>query len=355
MRHRIGVARRLRAGLGDFVKALLLLLPLLPLLCWRQSQLSRGRLPRGWHRRSEDPKDFMGLAVALHSCPPERLAEEIRRLGVRRILLRIPVWEVDRLDVYRAFMDRLPEADFVVCAMQDRERAQSLERWRESLGAIVEACWPRVRTFQVGQGANRSKWGFLSASQYLAFASEAEALRGDYPGIELVGPNALDFETLPLLRCLFHRYPVRWDAVGCALYVDRRGSPRNKQLGFFDFRRKLLHFASLVAYSPKASRRLWITEVNWPIENQGPYSPVSEDECYGEEEIAEYLREYYEDAWWAQCVERVYWWQLVAKGFGLMDVEKDGSLRPRPAYDAFAKLLREGFPAEPPQPRDRPE
>ena len=43
-------------------------------------------------------------------------------------------------------------------------------------------------------------------------------------------------------------------------------------------------------------------------------------------------------------VERVYWWQLVSKGFGLIDVEDDGSLRYRPAYYEFKKMLAVSLP-----------
>ena len=43
-------------------------------------------------------------------------------------------------------------------------------------------------------------------------------------------------------------------------------------------------------------------------------------------------------------VERVYWWQLVSKGFGLIDVEDDGSLRYRLAYYEFKKMLVSNLP-----------
>ena len=46
------------------------------------------------------------------------------------------------------------------------------------------------------------------------------------------------------------------------------------------------------------------------------------------------------DAWKTQLVERVYWWQLVSKGYGLIDVEDNGSLRHRPAYHSFKALLQ---------------
>ena len=89
----------------------------------------------------------------------------------------------------------------------------------------------------------------------------------------------------------------------------------------------------------RANRRFWITEVNWPLENQSPYAPTSEKECVSEEDAGKYLRRYYEDAWESGLTERVYWWQLVSKGFGLIDVNDDGTLRYRSSYDEFKKLL----------------
>ena len=108
---------------------------------------------------------------------------------------------------------------------------------------------------------------------------------------------------------------------------------------------KIYHFAACVRCGNRASRRFWITEVNWPIKDQGAYAPTGPNECVSEEDAGRYLREYYEDAWNSQMVERVYWWQLVAKGFGLMDVEANGELRPRPAYFEFKRLLDEGYSA----------
>ena len=139
-----------------------------------------------------------------------------------------------------------------------------------------------------------------------------------------------------------HGFRARWDAVAASLYVDRRGSSRNKQAGIFDLRKKIDMLIACLCCSKKIKRRLWITEVNWPLADQGVYSPCSEDLCVDENEYATYMREYIEDVWRDGKVERIYWWQLVAKGFGLIDVNDDGTLRRRPAYDVYKKILDEG-------------
>src|SRR5690606_32316797 len=102
-------------------------------------------------------------------------------------------------------------------------------------------------------------------------------------------------------------------------------------------------FAACIRFSNKSERRFWITEVNWPLKDQGEYAPTGEAERVSEEDAGRYLTEYYEDAWNSQLVDRVYWWQLVAKGFGLMEPMDDGTLRPRPAYHAFKEILENGL------------
>ncbi len=56
-----------------------------------------------------------------------------------------------------------------------------------------------------------------------------------------------------------------------------------------------------------------------------------------EETQADYLARYYLLALASGMVERVYWWQLVAKGYGLVDPT---GLRRRPAFHALATLAR---------------
>jgi hypothetical protein len=58
----------------------------------------------------------------------------------------------------------------------------------------------------------------------------------------------------------------------------------------------------------------------------------------GEQEQADYLVRYYLLALGTGAVERVFWWQMIAKGYGLVDPV---GLRRRPAFEAFRTLIRE--------------
>ena len=82
--------------------------------------------------------------------------------------------------------------------------------------------------------------------------------------------------------------------------------------------------------------RTWVTEVNWPLW-EGPHSPAGKGVSVDEEAQADYLVRYYLAVLGTGLVERVYWWRLFAKGFGLID-PSDG--RRRPSFHAL-RTMRE--------------
>ena len=133
---------------------------------------------------------------------------------------------------------------------------------------------------------------------------------------------------------------LAFDGLASLLYVDRRGAPENRQLGF-DTEDKVRVLAAIADTARLvASPRLWITEVNWPL-REGPHSPAGKSVAVDEEAQADYLVRYYLLAGGTGLVERIDWWQLVAKGYGLCDPQSDGTLRERPSFAAFATLVRE--------------
>ena len=55
---------------------------------------------------------------------------------------------------------------------------------------------------------------------------------------------------------------------------------------------------------------------------------------------ADYLARYFLLTLGTGWVERVFWWQLIARGYGLVDPTADG-LRRRPGFESFRTLARE--------------
>jgi hypothetical protein len=130
---------------------------------------------------------------------------------------------------------------------------------------------------------------------------------------------------------------LRFDALASLLYVDRRGAPENRQLGY-DTVDKVTWLAALAETARLVGRRRsWVTEVNWPLA-EGPHSPAGRSVAVDEERQADYLVRYYLLALGTGLCERVFWWQLAAKGYGLADPLPGGALRRRPAFRALAAL-----------------
>ena len=85
--------------------------------------------------------------------------------------------------------------------------------------------------------------------------------------------------------------------------------------------------------------RLWITEVNWPLKNTGRFAPALGDSRVGEREQLFFLVRYYLIALATGSVAAVFWHQLIAPGYGLVD-NRDGIVRKRPAFHGFETLCR---------------
>jgi hypothetical protein len=284
------------------------------------------------------PLGGIGVAVRPHPEDPEALLRALETLGVRHVLLRLHPWEPEH-DAEEALAAELFRrgVDLVVALPQRRELVRDLPRWRAVASELGARFAPYASAFQVGQAINRSKWGVWTFAEYQALlAVAAEALAPH--DVPLVGPGVIDFE--PHATAAAVNWPglgVRLHALASLLYVDRRGAPEARQLGF-----DALHKAALLRAMAETARwcgpRSWITEVNWPL-REGPHAPAGRDVAVGEAEAADYLVRYYLPLLGSGMAERVYWWQLVARGYGLA-VREEGALRRRPAFDALCTLQR---------------
>jgi len=97
---------------------------------------------------------------------------------------------------------------------------------------------------------------------------------------------------------------------------------------------------ALVRLSPKSSNDIYITEVNWPLSGTAPYAPTSEKECVSEEDYSQFMLRYLEIAKSSGKIKRIYWHQLIATGYGLVE-EREVKIRKREAFYAYQKLIRE--------------
>ena len=317
-----------RSALPSLIKTFLIALITLPIALLLTSFTGR---------RAISGEHFFGLGVNLDK-EPNTTPYLLNELGVKKLLIRIPLWEMDRLHEYVAFIRSLGGKEITVASLQDREHITSADMSRDHFIQIFEALEGVCTTYIIGSTINRAKWGFFSVNEYLDFYAVAYALKKTrFPHLKLIGSNVIDFEYHFSAHTLFNLSPIRFDAIGSLLYVDRRGAPENSQMGF-NLMGKINLLSALISLSPKTSNELIITETNWPIQNTAPYAPTSEHECVSEEDYSDYMVRYHLLAFASQRVSCVYWHQLIAPGYGLID-NREGILRKRSAFEAYKVML----------------
>lgn len=284
-------------------------------------------------------KDFYGMGVDIDKGDIQ--VELIKELGVKHILVRMPLWEMSRVDEYLSFVQKFKGVKVLLNILQDREHIEDKNLLKRDIEIIFAKFSPFIKEYQIGNAINRTKWGFFSMGEYLSFFETIQKIRDEkYKEIKLIGSSVIDFEYHYTIRTLFNLFRVRYDKFSSLLYVDRRGSPDNKQMIIFDTKNKIDMLYALVRLSPKSSNDIYITEVNWPLSGTAPYAPTSEKECVSEEDYSQFMLRYLEIAKSSKKIKRVYWHQLIAKGYGLVD-DRDGKIVKREAFYAYQKLIRE--------------
>ena len=285
-------------------------------------------------------KDIFGIGLSLDKGYQQlELTDE---LGVSHILVRLPLWDTGRITEYAAFASEASKRgkSVLINVLQDREHIEDAKLFGAALTKIFSALGHFSLEFQIGNAINRIKWGFFSVSEYLNFFRTAQSIRDElFPNIELLGPSVIDFEYFYTVRALFGRQDICFDRLSCLLYVDRAGSPYARQLGVFDLAAKIKFLASIQSMSTKVKNKgIYITEVNWPIAGTAPYAPTSDKECVSIEKYSEHMRDYFKIAQESGFVSRVYWHQLIAPGYGLID-DRGGEIKKTGAFYIFKELV----------------
>ena len=290
------------------------------------------------------PANFFGMGVSLER--GDFQYDLVAELGVTEVLVRLPLWKLEDLSAYLRFIEGWHRrgCNVMVNLLQDPRTIGDATNMQRQAREVLSALQGLIGKVQVGNAINRAKWGFYSVSEYLDFFEVFQAARDAHaPSIKLCGPAVIDFEYHHTARALFNARAIQFDQVTALLYVDRCGHPENPQLGFFETTRKVQLLYALASMSQKvATPQLLITEVNWPIKGTAPYAPTSETECVLEAEYGDYMVTYHQTALATQRVETVYWHQLIAPGYGLVD-NRDGRLQRREAFDRYQRMVQEAL------------
>ena len=291
--------------------------------------------------------DFIGLGVNLDKENGNNIQQElVEELGVKNLIIRLPLSDIKNIDLYFEFANSFNQnnrKNILINVIQDRVNIENKELFKKNISLIFDKFKDISNEFQIGTTINRLKWGFFSTSEFMNFYIIAQKIKEEkYPNIKLLGPSVIDFEYYYNARAMFNLKKIKYDITSSLLYVDRRGAPQNSQYGIFDLNNKIDMLFSLVKISPKTSSDdIYITEVNWPISNTAPYAPTSEKECVSCEDYTKYMLDYFKIAQDSKKIKRVYWHQLIASGYGLVD-NRDGKIVKYPQFYAFKEMLKNG-------------
>ena len=320
-------------------------------------------LPRVWRQykrycqtafeESIAMKHRIGCAV---SPDPSRWESELKLvsdLGVLPILLRFYFHESkDQNNFLKQCVEELSQLGYPVsiALIQNRAAVQNPDRWAAFCEEILRDLHTYIEMAEIGHASNRVKWGCWNSSDYAELAAVVPNLRAAYPEVKFTGPAGIDFEYQRVLGTLEAiSTNVQFDALSHHLYVDRRGAPENEQAGFCTWKKCALARA-VAAVHPRTVDKLIVSEVNWPLLDTGVFSPVGSPYLFPGQQVkgpsvdeatyARYMVRYFLQTICSGMVDQVYWWNLAAHGFGLVDDKDSANWRPRLSYWSLKTWLR---------------
>ncbi|MGJ8656377.1 MAG: hypothetical protein ACSHX6_07995 [Akkermansiaceae bacterium] len=328
----------LRAS-GQMLKSgiLLLLLPIFILIL-----ITR----RSWWKAKTASNRCIGLSVHLESpcdgktiVPLDQVSEMVDDLGVNQILVRIHLADAENFDSYIEHIDKLssPNREITVNLIQNRLILDDPQALKNALQKLIPLLKNRTKHLHIGNAYNRRKWAFYHFGEYhKLFRIIRATCKQHAPEMKLIGGAVIDFEIPALLESLFNFRLGKYDGYNTQLYVDRRGAPENTQ-GGFNFLNKINFIRLIHKLSWKTKGDLWISEINWPLQNSGKFSPCKGSALVDEQTQADYLTRAYLTLIASGRVRTCYWHQLIAPGYGLVD-NRPVTPKLRPSYHAFKTL-----------------
>lgn len=232
--------------------------------------------------------------------------------------------------------------------LQDRKAVETPALWQSFVDSVLAAVGGFVELVEVGHAINRVKWGLWTFEEYRELLRPLVPWRARLPQVRFGGPAVIDFEYAYIPAALDHMPKgMQFDVLTHHLYVDRRGAPENPQ-GKFALLEKLALARAIAKAHRNCGDGLVITEFNWPLSGTGIHSPVGapyvspgvrqNDPSVDEDAAAAYMLRYILIAIGSGLAERVFWWSLVAHGFGLID-DVGGAWRERSGYLALKAFL----------------
>ncbi|OPX26268.1 MAG: hypothetical protein B1H07_04755 [Campylobacteraceae bacterium 4484_166] len=281
---------------------------------------------------------FYGLCVNLDKGEIQK--ELVDELAVKSLQIRFFLDDMQHIDDYVKFAKSFGEdKEILITIIQNKEHIKNQKLLQDDIKIVFEKFKDITDEFMIGNAINRIKWSFVTIDEYLLFFQTIQDIKDrHFPHIKLIGSSVIDFEYHWTIGSLFHKYNIFYDKVSSLLYVDRRGSPNNTQYGMFDLSNKIKLLESIVQTSPKCHDEIYITETNWPISGRAPYAPTSEKESVSLQQYDKYMKQYFKISENSKLISKVFWHQLIAPGYGLVD-DRDGQIIKQDPFYSFKDMI----------------
>jgi len=339
--------RRLRSAVADAgtAAAVVAALPRI----WREYRKLRGEC----FSHAVPVDGCIGVAVDPRPGTAELEMERLAALGRVPVMVRFYHHEKpSNTDFRLAALHELSRRGHPVsiALVQDRRAVRYPSSWQDFASRVLAGADGIAEWVEIGHAVNRVKWGIWDKTEHRVLLQRALQAAEPYPALRLMGPAVIDFEYHAVVELLRNAPAgLHFQALSHHLYVDRRGAPENRQ-GPFRAVDKFALARAIARTLPACEDRVIVSEVNWPLSGTGVYSPVGSpyespgtrfnDPSVSEDDYADFMVRYLLLAVCSGMVDRVFWWRLAARGFGLIDDGIPGQWRNRPAYDALCLLLR---------------
>jgi len=297
-------------------------------------------------------KGRVGVAVNLEKETIGPELEALRNLGKMPVFVRFYHHESeDQWNAAANVLRGLHGEGYPVslALVQNRQAVTDPKRWKSFVFTVLEQVHDIVEWVEVGHAINRVKWGIWGPEEYCQLMDAVMEAASRFPEVKFMGPAVIDFD-YPFLMGALRNLPasLRFGALSHHLYVDRRGAPENPQ-GMFSALDKFALAKAIAVWSGLCGDKVIISEVSWPLKGTGVFSPVGSpyespgprhnDPSVSEDDYADYMLRYVLIALCSGMIERVFWWRLTARGFGLLDDTDAARWRARPAYHALRYFL----------------
>lgn len=280
---------------------------------------------------------FYGLCVNLDKGDQQQ--QLVQELGIKSLQIRVYLSDIHNINDYVEFVKAFgSDKNIVINIIQHTTHINNPQLLQQDVAIIFDKFANITNEFIIGNAINRIKWGFSCVDEYLVFFQTIQQLRDQkYPNICLIGSSIIDFEYHFTIRTLFNKYQLKYDKLASLLYVDRRGAPQNKQYYIFNLKNKINFLKTIVNSSKQCGNEIYITETNYPLIDTVPYSPIGGG-GFTEEYYTKYMLDYFKIAKQTGNINRVFWHQLIAPGYGLVD-DRDVKIRKTVAFYAFKQML----------------